>query len=67
MVNLADRCILRHEFLLVAMDLGDIAQEDDGTEPLAPVDQGKRAQGNGRRARGNFDAPRGTAHHDDGH
>ena len=66
-VDFADRRVLRHEFLLVAMHLGHVAQQDDCAQSLAPVDQGQGAQGNGGGARGDFDAPGGPAHDDDGH
>ena len=66
-VDLADRRVLRHEFLLVAVDLGDVAREDDGTEALTPVDEGQGAHADGGCARGDLDAPGGAAHDDDRH
>ena len=67
MVDLADRRILRHEFLLVAAHLGHVAQEDDSSQALAPVLQGQGTHGNGGGARRDLDTPGGPPHDDDGH
>ena len=66
-VDLADCRVLRHEFLLVTVDLGDVARQDDGAQALTPVDEGQGTHAHGRGASGDLDAPGGTAHDDDRH
>ena len=66
-VDLADRRVLRHEFLLVTVNLGDVARQDDGAQALTSVDEGQGTHADGGCARGDLDAPGGTAHDNDRH
>ena len=51
----------------MTVNLGDVARQDDGAQTLASVDEGQGAHADGGRARGDLNAPGGTAHDDDRH
>ena len=44
-VNLANRCVLCHEFLFASTNLGDITRQDDSAQTLMTIDKRKRTQG----------------------